>query len=321
MKPPDCPESMRLCSTREAGDVDVDHFCPAPSQALWLAVLGIFSTEKNAHARLEIRDSWMAAAPPSMLPRFVLFGLGVPSHLREEATRHTDILFLRERSGASCTHEPLRKMLRWLSCATKAFPRAQLVGKADDDAFVHLPGIEMHLRASLAEAGVHRLYWGQMETFFWDSALHRPAKHSWPNWRLARNESCTHSSSLRGPFAFAKVRRTHTSSLPSARPPWSLTCTRVPPTPTLRPNSVASPPTTATQGPCYFLSSSLAADVVSSDEVWAEAEAALKPAKKGASHWPWEDVFLGGALAQLSSAAPAMALHVGGTVFSEHEGR
>ena len=51
---------MLECNARLAGNASATHFCPAPDATALLAVLGIFSVERNMHARLEIRTSWLA---------------------------------------------------------------------------------------------------------------------------------------------------------------------------------------------------------------------------------------------------------------------
>ena len=79
---------------------DASQFCAPPSPEQLLAVLGIFSIETAGQARLEARESWMVAGQVSgILPRFVLFGLGIPKRILVEAAAHEDIVFLRERSA------------------------------------------------------------------------------------------------------------------------------------------------------------------------------------------------------------------------------
>ena len=62
----------------------------------------------------------------------------------------------------------------WLACATYAWPRARLIGKADDDTYVHLPGVADHVTQTLSFARGAPIYWGQLEAYHWHVGAHRP---------------------------------------------------------------------------------------------------------------------------------------------------
>ena len=202
---------MIECLERAAPRVRLDapSFCPAPSQLTLLAVLGIFTTENHALQRLEIRGSWWHASSMHMLTRFVLFGQGLAGDaVLHESSAHADIVYLRGVAGKSCREEPLRKLLAWLECALTAWPHAQLIGKGDDDAWIHLRGVEKHLAVSmrLASSMQHgagngtTLLWGMMESFAWNHRTHRPVAHSFL-WNYGDRRSCKRSNETIGPFA------------------------------------------------------------------------------------------------------------------------
>ena len=71
---------------------------------------------------------------------------------------------------------PLYSLLNWLRCAVQTWPEVSLVGKADDDVWINLPGTAEHLRGSLArlQDSSHpappRMLWGIMETFGWNTS-------------------------------------------------------------------------------------------------------------------------------------------------------
>ena len=180
-------------------------FCPAASPSALLAVLGIFSVEPNSLQRLEIRSSWWAGGRErGLLSRFVLFGQQLTGEsILNESLAHGDIVFLRGAAGRSCRQEPLLKLLAWLKCAVSAWPQASLIGKGDDDAWIHLDGVARHLAASLAHSAEgNGLYWGQMETFSWNISTHRPL--GWGTRFGRRRSNCTEQHAVMGPFAFAK---------------------------------------------------------------------------------------------------------------------
>ena len=116
-----------------------------------------------------------------------------------------------------CKGGPLRKLWLWLECALVAWPAAALVGKADDDAWIRLPGVALHASRALAaaaataattatatagtaagttagtaagssaapaptEAAAPRLLWASIDSFHWHEGLHRPIGYTGQRW-------------------------------------------------------------------------------------------------------------------------------------------
>ena len=160
-------------------------FCSPPDHRAWLAVLGVFSTAHGARARAALRASWMRRErrddepTETIVPRFVLRGLGVRPELLDEAAAHNDTVFVEAASAMSCKAGPLRKLQLWLSCAVAAWPHARFIGKGDDDVWADLPGVALSVAASLTHLGAGtQLVWGALEAFHWHAHLHRPVGFS-----------------------------------------------------------------------------------------------------------------------------------------------
>ena len=160
-------------------------FCSPPDHRAWLAVLGVFSTAHGARARAALRASWMRRErrddepTETIVPRFVLRGLGVRPELLDEAAAHNDTVFVEAASVMSCKAGPLRKLQLWLSCAVAAWPHARFIGKGDDDVWADLPGVALSVAASLTHLGAGtQLVWGALEAFHWHAHLHRPVGFS-----------------------------------------------------------------------------------------------------------------------------------------------
>jgi hypothetical protein len=176
---------MKTCSTRNAeaegasfsgARTDAPSFCPERRESPLLAALGIFTLDEHTAHRSSIRSTWLAdAAPAGIGAAFVLHGLGARLESLREAETHGDIVFLRAPAVMACHSGPLQKLVLWLSCAVSAYPRATLIGKADDDVWAHAGGVAAHLRATLAAVGGRLLLWGIMESYHWDLHRHRPA--------------------------------------------------------------------------------------------------------------------------------------------------
>ena len=100
---------------------------------------------------------------------FVLCGLGALKRTIDEARTQGDMIFLHAPARMPCMQGTLRKLILWLRCAQSAWPSASLIGKADDDTWVHLPDVEHTLRHTLLKLALEQphasplLYWGSME--------------------------------------------------------------------------------------------------------------------------------------------------------------
>ena len=187
-------------------------FCAPVDPRNLLSVLGIVTTQQTNY-RHAIRDSWMRHGESSSVTKLVMRGLGASEQLRREAAAHGDIVFLPEKEQQSKASGPLISTLLWLRCAVAAWPKATLVGKSEDDVWLHLPDIYDSLRGSMAALrarGVDHLYWGLMEYYHFNESSGRPVgfgtvwggktkREVWQN--RCRREPFT------GPFAFAKGAR------------------------------------------------------------------------------------------------------------------
>ena len=152
-----------------------------------LAAIGILSHGANHEIRDWIRKSWLspnAAASAryshGMIARFVLRGIDAPPSQRQEASRHGDVIFVNARHDLGRFHGPMHSLFLWWRAACDAWPRVAFIGKADDDTYLHLPGIAAHLLASqiaVSEA-THsnrpRIYWGAFEQYSFDESRHVP---------------------------------------------------------------------------------------------------------------------------------------------------
>ena len=211
-----------------------------------LAVLGVFSMDTHQEYRASARASWMGANRQSahLLARFVLRSEVVTAGTLTEAARFGDMIFV-----AAADKRPLIMLMiwwrvisigfrthadTWLLCyhanlsvsllthcrqfALTRWPRAQLIGKADDDVFVHLEGVAAHLLGSLSQAA-GGLYWGSMDTAHWNAQEHSPTQPFAPSFgfrrsplpcrRLIRNGT---GAPVIGPFQCAARATEHTTA-------------------------------------------------------------------------------------------------------------
>ena len=115
-----------------------------------LGVLGVVTTE-GSQWRHEIRSSWLqpSLVPTSIVTRLVMRGLDASASLLAEAARERDVVFVEALGTLSKNRGPLTSTLLWLRCAVVAWPHAELIGKAEDDTWIHLGDVERLLRAAL----------------------------------------------------------------------------------------------------------------------------------------------------------------------------
>ena len=209
----------------------------------------------------------------------------------------------------------LLALMEWWNVSLTTWPDAEFVGKADDDVWANLPGIATNLR--LAHDAIGHSWWiilGAMEVFHWDAESHRPV--GWHDVRqLSVMPNCTRNADI--------------------------TWRAMPPIQRKKHDAIVGP-FVFPRGPLFFLSAPLAAAVLSNDWVRREAErtrdsipddesAVLQACEAnaslcgtmGTSSRPWEDVFLGVALAKaMPQARPrsdpksgVAAVHLGCPLF------
>ena len=75
---------------------------------------------------------------------------------------------------------PLRSLVLWYAFAVRSWPRAKLIGKAEEDVWLYLPSVLNHLKASLDFARAQQgtgteplLYWGIMESTSFETNVSR----------------------------------------------------------------------------------------------------------------------------------------------------
>ena len=164
-------------------------YCVAPDPHERLAVLGVFTAEENG-ARREAVRTWLRDATHAkpLLARFVARGAGKAPVLMREAREYGDVVLLEGPAEMSRSNGPLLTLILWLECALRAWPHAALIGKADDDVWVHVDATAAHLQGSLdalrmlpqvADNELPLMYWGLMETYGWSLTSHRPMGFSY----------------------------------------------------------------------------------------------------------------------------------------------
>ena len=272
-------------------------FCAPPNIHPLFGVLGVFTAEENVARRAAAR-TWLSGTSHHddrsmagmLLARFVARGIGVTPILAREAQVDGDVIFLRGRADMPRANGPLLTLILWLRCALHAWPRATLIGKADDDVWVHVGATVAHLQGSLgalrsvlrvADNETPRMYWGLMETYAWSLTSHRPMGFSYKYGKGVRECRVQNVSnhSLLGPVHFAK-------------------------------------------GPMYFISSSLVSQIVADPEVKTYAMTVIASANHSRREkaLPWEDVYTGVALTRAVAAESAAYVHMGSRVISEAYG-
>uniref|UniRef100_A0A7S0PXY5 Hexosyltransferase n=1 Tax=Coccolithus braarudii TaxID=221442 RepID=A0A7S0PXY5_9EUKA len=270
-------------------------FCAVPDLQPRLAVLGVFTAEGNADRRVAIRSSWLnssnawsEAGGGQIAVRFVARGLGDTPRLDMENKEHADTVLLRAPAHMPRNNGPLLSLIHWFQCAVTAWPRAQLIGKADDDVWVHLDATAAHLRGSLAalrpmlppgdgDDAAPRMLWGMMETFGWSLTSHRPQGFAYKyGGRQSKCRDRMHNESFVYPVHFAK-------------------------------------------GPMYFVSASMVAQLAADPNVTAYAMVAAASANYShkSMKLPWEDVFTGLVLTRAVSGRGAAYVHMGAAVMTE----
>ena len=152
--------------------------------------LGIISAPEYIERRLSMRTSWMQL--PNVGPnkpvsaQFVVRSRGAPpwlsALLKSEQATHGDMLPMASIAwNETRARGPVLSVAAWLAHAAAAFPRATLVGKVDDDAYIHTVELEALLRGVVSQLApqVDRLYLGSMSWFHWFPKIFERSGFGW----------------------------------------------------------------------------------------------------------------------------------------------
>lgn len=172
-----------------------------------LAAIGVIShtgSPRQRALRMAIRETWLPeAADARMAARFVLRaesgagGADEAAAARREAGVNGDVILLtRVRARLGQGAGALSALIGWFDLGPLCFPAATLIGKAEDDVWVDIPGISRFLQQSLdllmassgypgiegetSDVSERHLYWGTMESYHWSLRTHTP--HGWKYW-------------------------------------------------------------------------------------------------------------------------------------------
>ena len=255
-----------------------------PDGEVRLAALGVLSHDQRYDYRQEIRSTWALHAAPHIIVRFALRGLGASAAVRAERANFTrngvsDVVLLDASTNASRARGPLASLFCWYRCATTAWPRARLVGKADDDVWLHLPGISAHLHASLHAlrrntTGEPQVLWGLFQSFHWDVRVERPDAFGKTS-KFGSLKSCGRAgNSLRDSITHPRWR--------DAGGWWQ------------HPQRIG--PFHFTRGPAYFVGAGIVRQLLDDVVLQAHMRATLDAADVAtnlSTTLPWEDVYTG----------------------------
>ena len=251
-----------------------------------LGVLGVFSHSANLAVRRTIRETWLTLAHESLVTRFVMRGRG-DDRVAQEASKHADVVLLDAPAAMSKDVGPLWSSMLWLACAPRAWPGADLIGHAEDDTYLHLPGIVSHIRRTASiprdSNGGVRLFWGTFEIFHWNENLHLPEKQ----WNRYSAEAMSQPCSRRTIEHLRHIKKERQY-------------------PGVYTNHTVVGPFAFAKGPLYFLSSALAREVAAHRAVGREARAVIKRGDDAPSGYvgmaACDDAFVGYSVAQLADS-------------------
>ena len=185
-------------------------FCAPVDRQPYLVVLGVVTTQWSSLRHI-LRKTWLPSPDSAMVTRLVLRGQDASAKVIEEARAFGDTVFLPSPAAASKATGPLMSTWQWLECASLAWPRTILIGKAEDDIWAHLPSVLHSLRvsAALSDTASRDLYWGiGPETYHWNETSQSP--WTWSYWYGRGRTYCRTYGKARvlpdiaGPFPFLK---------------------------------------------------------------------------------------------------------------------
>ena len=308
-------------------------FCRPRDATARLAVLGVLGVESQSAVRLAIRNTCLpGGAAADILALFALRGVGIRQSTADEAARHGDVVFLRAHTEQSRFTGPLWSAWLWFECALDAWPGAQLIGKAESDVWVHLPGVAARIqrdfdalrrraaaRSTRGAAGgapppsaPPSIYWGIMETFQWDLKLQRPRGFAYKFG--ATNLNCT----VRQVTGNDRAGRVEFKQL------------RLPPNASSAYATLFVGPFCFAKGPLVFVSRAPLLEVVRPGSFASHSllQVARQVSDSNAAElqaiggYPQDDAWLGLALAtsvhaRRSNAPPLVSIHAGSVIYAE----
>ena len=175
----------------------------AGSRATWLTWPNICASGCAFRAQFVVR---MRDAPPSVV-----------QVIEKEEHDHSDVLRVDVLWNETRLRGPVLSVAAWLTHAVRAHSSARCIAKLDDDAYIHLPGLEVLVREALGTVpSPESLYMGPMSWFHWYEKIFERSGFGWTftmSWHLGascRNvtqaeERCRHRGcgACVGPFPFA----------------------------------------------------------------------------------------------------------------------
>ena len=173
-----------------------------------LITLGVLSAADYWCRRAAIRNSWVQY--PEVDSGEVLFGFlsavgpDPPARLIAEAHEFGDIVML-QTNVTSRNIGPMLTVYRWLQYASVELPysRAHYVAKLDDDGFVHVPEMAVHLRL-LRDMGKRFVYYGIFYYTVWQHYNLRVGASTYTSHQAKKaNERCTSDGNCSEAFGFA----------------------------------------------------------------------------------------------------------------------
>ena len=118
----------------------------------WLLAISVLSGVSNVERRAAIRRTWFRFIPGSNI--IACFGVGGRSDaLLREGRSHRDILLMN--ATAAATGSMYETSFGWWLSAARHFRRATFYAKTDDDAFLHIPRLEVYLRSLECTTALH----------------------------------------------------------------------------------------------------------------------------------------------------------------------
>ncbi|KAL3906971.1 MAG: hypothetical protein SGPRY_010350 [Prymnesium sp.] len=153
-----------------------------------LLAAGVVTAPQFVERRAALRSSWLRwpNVGPSRPIRahFVLRSAHAPPKLQallaDEARKHGDLLRVEVAWNETRLRGPLIAVARWFEYALATYPSAPLIGKMDDDVYVHAPRLEQLLRAAIAGvARPDRLYLGSITYFNWFPRIFERSGFGW----------------------------------------------------------------------------------------------------------------------------------------------